>query len=234
MKKGKARLFVTMILKAVIFLSAVIGTALSAFANERMFMSGSKVFMYFTIQSNILVAFISLVGVFFWIRNTQPKNGWYVFKFVGTVAITLTGVVFCFVLAPTLGGMAWNVQNILTHVVTPILSVLDFFVVGTDSEIKKGSVVAVTIPPILYAIYAGIGYAKGWEFAAGYNYPYFFLNWGSSAGAFGFTNELPFMGTAWWILAILAFLLVIGTVYLLILDVLKGRRRCLFCRASGG
>jgi len=29
-------------------------------------------------------------------------------KFVGTVAITLTGLVFCFVLAPTMGKCAWN------------------------------------------------------------------------------------------------------------------------------
>ena len=233
MKKGKARLAVTMILKVVIFCSALIGTALTAIANEKMFMNGSAAFMYFTIQSNILVALISLVGAIFWMKNSMPGNGWYVFKFVGTVAITLTGVVFCFVLAPTLGDLAWNVQNVLTHVVTPILSVIDFFVVGTDSEIKKGSVVTVTIPPILYAIYAGIGYVRGWEFAPGYNYPYFFLNWGSPAGAFGFTGELPFMGTAWWILAILVFLIVIGTVYLLILDVLKGRRRCLFGKAVG-
>ena len=61
----------------------------------------------------------------------------------------------------------------------------------------------------------------GWEFLEGINYPYFFLNWGSPAGAFGFTDGLPFMGTVWWILAILLFLLLVGYGYLGILELLK-------------
>ena len=47
----------------------------------------------------------------------------------------------------------------------------------------------------------------------GQNYPYFFLNWGSPAAAFGFTDELPYMGCVWWILAILLFLIIIGWSY---------------------
>jgi hypothetical protein len=81
----------------------------------------------------------------------------------------------------------------------------------------------VTLPPLAYAVYAGIGYIAGWQFLEGINYPYFFLNWGSPAGAFGFTNELPFMGSAWWILAILLFLLAVGTLYLRLLDALRKR-----------
>ena len=55
---------------------------------------------------------------------------------------------------------------------------------------------------------------NGWEFATGVNYPYFFLNWGSPAGLFGFSDELPFIGTGWWILVILVFLIIVGLVYL--------------------
>ncbi len=135
---------------------------------------------------------------------------------MGTVSITLTGVVFGFVLAPTLGAAAWNIQNTLTHLVVPVVAVIDFFVVAPKANIHKKNVIFVIIPPILYAIYAGIGYVRGWEFAEGINYPYFFLNWGSKAGAFGFTNELPFMGSAWWILALLIFLIAVGYCYLAI------------------
>ena len=49
----------------------------------------------------------------------------------------------------------------------------------------------------------------------------FFLNWGSPAGAFGFTNGLPFVGVAWWILAILVFLIAIGYAYLVLADLIK-------------
>ena len=123
-------------------------------------------------------------------------------------------------LSPTLGPNAWNVHNIITHVIVPLLSIIDFFIVGQGFNIKKKNACFVIIPPVLYAIYAGIGYKMGWQFAEGINYPYFFLNWGSPAGAFGFSNELPFMGCMWWIIAIFVFLIVIGLLYLWILDLI--------------
>ena len=218
---SKRRLVLTYLFKDIVFVAAIVGTLISAFSSKTAFMGGSTVFMYFTIQSNIAIAAIALIGGSILWSQRKPGAAWYVIKFVGTIAITLTGVVFCFVLAPTLGDKAWNLQNVLTHVVTPVFSIADFFVSGIDSDIKKRNVFWVIVPPILYAIYAGIGYVRGWEFAPGYNYPYFFLNWGSPAGAFGFSKELPFMGVAWWILVIMAFLLLIGYLYLKILDGIK-------------
>lgn len=216
---------ISYLLKIIVFISAVAGTILSYLGSQDSFMGGSRVFMFFTTQSNIAMAIISLIGLCYMIRARAVGQVWQVVKFVGTVAITLTGVVFCFVLAPTLGDDAWNIQNILTHVVVPVFSVVDFFVVSTAFDIKKKSVFYVIIPPILYAIYAGIGYANNWQFVEGYNYPYFFLNWGSNAGAFGFTNELPFMGTAWWILALFIFLIIVGYIYLVIADLLRNREK---------
>ena len=201
--------------------AAIVGTLISAFSNKTAFMGGNTVFMYFTIQSNIAIAAIALIGGCILWSQAKPGAAWYVVKLVGTIAITLTGVVFCVILAPTLGDKAWNIQNVLTHVISPVFAIADFFVSGIDSNIKKRNVFWVIVPPILYAIYAGIGYVRGWEFAPGYNYPYFFLNWGSPAGAFGFSKELPFMGVAWWILVIMAFLLLIGYLYLKILDGIK-------------
>ncbi|MBR5650097.1 Pr6Pr family membrane protein [Pseudobutyrivibrio sp.] len=216
---------ISYLLKIIVFVSAVVGTILSYLGSQDSFMGGSRVFMFFTTQSNIVMAIISLIGLCYMIRVREAGQVWQVVKFVGTVAITLTGVVFCFVLAPTLGDDAWNIQNVLTHVVVPVFSVIDFFVVSTAFDIKKKSVFYVIIPPILYAIYAGIGYANNWQFVEGYNYPYFFLNWGSKAGAFGFTNELPFMGTAWWILALFIFLIIVGYIYLVIADLLRNREK---------
>ena len=169
----------------------------------------------------VAVAVISLIGFCLMKSGREISSIWYIIKFVGAVSITLTGAVFCFVLAPTLGGGAWNIQNILTHVVVPIAAVIDYFVTGVSGSIKKRSTIWVIIPPLIYAVYAGIGYKLNWQFSEGYNYPYFFLNWGSPAGAFGFTNELPFMGTAWWILALLIALLIVGYLYLLLIDLLK-------------
>ena len=201
---------ISLILKFAIVLSAAAGVTLSALASSKTFMGGSVVFMYFTIQSNIAIALVSLIGSFLLIRGKPVGNVWYVIKYVATVSITLTGVVFIFVLAPILGGFAWELQNILTHVVVPLAAIIDFFVTGPYGNIKKSCVFFVTLPPLAYAIYAGIGYVAGWEFSKGTNYPYFFLNWGSPAGAFGFTKGLPFMGCGWWILALMFLLIAVG------------------------
>ncbi|MCR5501929.1 MAG: Pr6Pr family membrane protein [Lachnospiraceae bacterium] len=217
MKEGKTRTVTTVILKSAVIVSVIAGLLLSFGAARGSFMSGSRIFMYFTIQSNILIGLICLAGLFFLSGKIRPDGRWAVSVFVGTVSITLTGLVFCFILAPTLGAGAWSMHNILTHVSVPLFSIADFFVMGRDYRIGKNRLVYITIPPLLYVIYAGIAYVKGWEFSSGHNYPYFFLNWGSPAGAFGFKKGFPFMGCVWWIAAILLLLLAVGSFYLWLL-----------------
>ena len=222
---GTKAKILSVFLKCAVIISSAVGVILSSIAGAQSFMGGGRVFMYFTVQSNIAIALVCAVGAVLLVRNQPVKNIWYLIKYVFTVSITLTGVVFCFVLAPTLGKHAWRLQHVLTHVVVPLAAILDFFVTGRYGSIKKRSVFFVIIPPLLYAIYTGIAYVAKWEFSRGVHYPYFFLNWGSPAGAFGFTNDLPYMGCAWWILLILVMLLAVGYGYLLALDLLKRRSR---------
>ncbi len=216
---------VSFFLKLVVILSAAVGTYLSTGAVRRAFMGGSRALMYFTIQSNILIAVICLVSGVLMLRKKPIPVAWQVVTFVGTVAITLTGVVYCIMLAPLLGNYAWRLNNVLTHVVVPAAAILDFFVMGEGGRIPRRSVLLVTLPPLAYAVYAGIGYLAKWEFSDGVYYPYFFLNWGSPAGAFGFTDELPYMGCVWWILLIFLFLIGIGWLYLALLDRINGRKQ---------
>lgn len=215
---SKTRKNLSVVLKLAVIISAVLGTVLSALGGQNSFMGGSVVFMYFTIQSNIAIAVICAVGCYLLMQDRSISYAWYIVKLVGTVSITLTGVVFVVMLAPVLGDKAWNIQNTLTHVVVPVAAIADFFVIASGSGIRKKDVVYVTIPPLLYVIYAGIGYIRKWEFALGVNYPYFFLNWGSPAGAFGFSNELPFMGCVWWILILSGFLIAVGLCYIALAD----------------
>ncbi len=212
---------ISCLLKGIVIIAAAAGIIKSVFSGNRTFMSGSRVFKFFTIQSNIAIALICAVGLYKLLKRKPIPNTWYLVKFVGTVSITLTGIVYCFVIAPTLGNNAWGLANVLTHMIVPLASVIDFFVTGRYGTIAKKDVWYVTLPPLAYAVYAGIGYLAGWEFLEGINYPYFFLNWGSPAGAFGFTRGLPFMGVVWWILALLLFLILVGYLYLVILDRLK-------------
>ena len=204
----------SLILKAVTVLSAAVGIGMTAADAKNSFMGGRTMYMFFTIQSNILIAFICLAGFFLMIRDREVGKAWRVIKLAGTVAITLTGLVFCFVLVPVLGNRFWNVYNTMTHVAVPIAAVADWFASGASEGIKKRAVFFVLIPPLLYVIYAAIGFVRGWQFSKGVNYPYFFLNWESPAGAFGFTEGPPFMGCGWWILSLMLLLLLTGWLYL--------------------
>jgi len=210
----------TIIFKLIVIISAIIGIILSAIKSDA-FMGGSTVFMYFTIQSNILIAAICFIGLGLVLLKSKANNIWSVIKLVSTISITLTGLVFTFVLAPTLGNDAWSLNNVLTHAVVPVAAVIDFFIVGVHLSLKKKDVFFVVIPPLMYVIYAGIGYAADWKFTKTANYPYFFLNYGSSAGAFGFSSSLPYMGVVWWILFLLLLLIGLGFLYLKIIDLLK-------------
>ena len=131
---SQTRKMISYILKLTVIISVVTGTVLSYFAGRSSFMGGSTVFMYFTIQSNIVIAVICAVGGFLLIRNKKISKAWYIVKLAGTVSITLTGVVFVVLLVPLLGDDAWNVQNTLTHAVVPAAAVVDFFVAAPASE----------------------------------------------------------------------------------------------------
>lgn len=220
-KRFNKKKIISLILKLIVFLAAGIGTFLSAYAGRKSFMGGNTVFMYFTIQSNIAVAIICLVGVHLMLANRKINHVMEIIKYMSATSISLTGLVFCIVLAPTLGVYAWNPQNILTHVVVPIAAVADFFVVGQKYSYRKVEALWAIVPPMLYVIYAGVGFICGWEFSEGITYPYFFLNWGSEAGAIGFSKQLPFAGPVWWITIVLGLLVLIGLGYFKILSALR-------------
>lgn len=211
------RKIISLVLKAIVVICAIVGTILSAIANKSV--GVQKTFMYFTIQSNIAIAIICLVGFIFILLNKDRERTGAIIKLVGTVSITLTGIVFCAVLAPTMGIGAWKPQSVLTHAVVPSVAIADYFVLGNSYKYKKAEIFYVILPPIAYAIYAGIGYALKWSFSGGERYPYFFLNWGSKAGAFGFAGELPFMGCVYWIILLFGFLVGVGFLYTKLVDI---------------
>lgn len=192
------------------------------------FMAGGTAFLYFTVQSNL---WIGAVCALFFALNTaalfRPSftipRALHLVKFVFTVSITLTGIVFCCVLAPTMPGSFRSAANVLTHVVVPLAAIVDLFLCRPQ-DIRFGHFAYALIPPVYYLIFAGIGYALGWDFGGGNNYPYFFLNWDSPAGAFGFSSEMPyFMGCVWWILFLILFLSGMATGYIALIKRLNRR-----------
>ena len=83
----RTRKIISYALKLVVILTAVLGTLMSALAGRNSFMGGSRVFMYFTIQSNIAAALLCAIGGFLLLRNKGIGNAWCVVKLAGTVSI---------------------------------------------------------------------------------------------------------------------------------------------------
>lgn len=206
------RKIISYMLKAIVVISSVVGVALFAIPGTDGFMGAGTTFMYFTIQSNIAIAAVALIGIIMMILKKRYRQ-FEIIQLVFTVSISLTGLVFCIMLAPTFGASAFVINNVLTHIISPVAAVADFFVEERKYALRKRDVTYVIIPPICYVIYAGIGYASNWDFGNGVNYPYYFLNWGSPAGAFKIVKEAPYLGTVYYILILAGVVVGLGFLY---------------------
>ena len=210
-----ARKITSIILKSIIVLFVIVGVIMHMIDDYR-------AILFFTTQSNIWIAAICLVGLVLMLLNKPIAKWMYSVKLIFTVSITLTGVVYCTMLAPFLGEEAYTFSSTLLHVVVPLVSVVDFLVCDYPATFKKWECVTVTIPPIYYLVFAGIGYALKWDFGyGGQTYPYFFLNWGSPAGAFGFSSESPYMGVFYYVIILSAFVIGIAALYILIAKLIR-------------
>ena len=200
------RKITSLIIKSAIVLSVCTGVLIHVLADYR-------ALLFFTTQSNVWIAVVCLVGIVLMLAKVPLKGWMYSVKLVFTVSITLTGVVYCTMLAPFIGAEAYTFSSTLLHVVVPVLSIVDFFLFDCYAY-KKWECLTVTVPPFYYLIFAGIGYALNWDFGyGGQNYPYFFLNWGSPAGAFGFSSESPYIGVFYYVLILLAFVVGVGVLF---------------------
>ncbi len=177
----------------------------------------SKRLLFFTTQSNIWVLIIMAVLLVYPFTKQGKKDKWsqslYTVKFVFTVSITITAIVFCCFLGPFADSSyhAWSFHSLLLHVIVPILTVADFFIDHTPVNLSGKTFYTLIIPSLCYFILAGILCAFKYDFGRGEPYPYFFMNFYSPAGVFGFSSTPPFiMGSFYWILLFLFIMIGVG------------------------
>jgi hypothetical protein len=128
--------------------SAFTGVAMLFLVEHR----GPDEFVYFTVQSNLLVGFC-----FLWAaiarcvprRLAQPQA---FLRGAVTLYITVTFLVFHFVLANPSSGFGdgsdqfGTVQNVLLHTVTPLLALLDWLLVGVERPRWRWAAAWLTYP----------------------------------------------------------------------------------------
>lgn len=209
---------VSFALKWAVVAVALGGVALGFFtARADGYSHWSKRALYFTTQSNIWI------GVTMLLLALQPYFPFqeivfkrlYFFKYIFTVSITMTGLVFCCLLAPFAKDYpAWTPFSFCVHVFSPLLSVADFFVDETPTALPPRAVLLSAIPPITYFLFASVLSLFEVDFGRGEPYPYFFVYLRSPVGLFGFSKEFPFiMGSFYWYALFALVLFSIGKIF---------------------
>lgn len=183
--------------------------------------------LYFTIQSNIWILGVSLIMCCFDWQHRKIPEIIFTVKFIFTVSITLTGIVYNLILAPQYGMLfgsfwrAYSVSVVLLHVVVPVLSVISFLYFDNVNS-SKGLPLAGCVMPLLY--FAGVmllslnGRSEGlFEGMGGGStrFPYFFMDYETN-GWFTFSGNIGELGVFYWIAVglLLTFALSAGLLWL--------------------
>jgi hypothetical protein len=185
-----------------------------------------KHFLYYTIQSNIEIGIISLISLFFLLRkNGQIPQVVYALKFIFTVAITLTGLVFNFILYPasifsTHPLNPLSTANFFTHIFVPILSLVDFFAFDYKLKITKKTFLLGLITPLIYFIFVMFCTKVGIRFNGNLFVPYFFLDYKANSW---FQIGDGKIGVFYWVIIQILIVLLISSVLLFFLKKRKNK-----------
>ena len=215
-----ARKSISVTLKICIVATSLGGVLLSLItAQKDGYSHWARRLLYFTAQSNIWIGVITLFSLLLPLFSSRKKHAEQVFilRYLFTVSITLTGLVFCGLLAPfaaDYGFPTWNISSVLTHAVSPALSIAEFFIGEWEFVLQNKHVALRGIPPALYFATAFLLEFFRVDFGRGTPYPYFFMNFRSPVGVFGFSSRPPFvMGTFYWFLLFPLLMYAIAVLY---------------------
>lgn len=194
---------IRMLILSALIIVGVLGIILTAVSTS--FMGGASVFYFFTVQSNIFIiamAFLFLGHEIICLINKKETVNQVMLqiKFVATVAITITFLVFFTMLAPLMGvDYLLSFKNFSLHAIVPILAIIDFIVFDTDINLSYPKSLIATIAPISYVFFVyAIGVPLKLQYAENLYFPYFFLNYEQN----GFFFEKGF-GVIPWVIVLL-------------------------------
>ena len=179
--RPKTIIFLNLLIEALLISIGTYGILLNV-ARGGSFMGSTSSFMYFTIQSNITIVAITLIFFVLKIielisKKSLINNVLLHIKFVFTVAITITFLVFFILLAPSnSSSYLTSLNNLTVHAVVPVLALIDFFFFDNDIEFNKFSPLFGALPPLAYLGYVFICVGIGARFN-GDLVPYFFLDY---------------------------------------------------------
>lgn len=156
----------------------VIACGFGIYLNFKAFTVGGAI-IYYTVQSNVMCFIFYLVTVILKIAGKLKKNSnYYILKGMVTMAITVTMVVFQFVITDS--GMAAYAGNelasIMAHIVVPLLVMSDYVIFGEKGNLKRNYPFIWSATLVFYVIFDFVYVALGGRFGDGSIYPYLYMN----------------------------------------------------------
>lgn len=228
---NKKEIVIGIIIKTIAILASVYGLVLS--------MKDVMSLTYFTNLSNILIDFIS--GVFLVSDIIKLKsngsvdlktNALYIVKFLFTISITLTFLVYLLILAPTAEDGILSAYfsdgggSFCVHFLGPVLAIIDFIFFDYEYESVTKHAFYGIIPPLCYVGFIVVLGTFGVRWSGKMYAPYNFINYGAKTGWFGFDlsqigGESLGIGVFYMIIILVLIFLGIGRVYLMLKNLRK-------------
>lgn len=158
---------------------------------------------YYTNLSNYFVFVVSVIVLADNVKRVRAgemrghNNVIRLFKFMTTIMIMVTFLVYCILLGNPFSVDFWqNLGNLTYHVIAPVLFILDFFLFDEHRSLNVFAPLWSVVIPLVYVAYVFILGAS----IPGFEYPYFFLD----------VNELGYGGVLIWVLILLVVFIAIG------------------------
>jgi CDP-diglyceride synthetase len=210
-------------LKAGVILSCGLGITLQLRAGSGGLMAAQSLFKYFTTQSNAWIALACLAVLLVdWLsmaRKPKSKRSmaeqqttkWYAtlmtVKYMFTVSILLTFMVFAVLLAPLMPrSYLMSPANFFLHYLTAMLATADYLICDYHHQMPRRNVLLGLVMPFLYLITALAASFRGVRFG-GQRVPYFFMDY-AKLGWFEINSQG--MGVVYWVALLMVLLLIIG------------------------
>lgn len=170
------------------------------------FMGNGTALNFYTLQSNLWVFILELVLLLLTIIEDVKqvsiiKEKMVVLKFVMTVAILVTFIVYWSMLAPYVAQKnVLALSNVILHAISPILMLVDFLVFDREYTFKKNNVYLTIIPPLYYLIFSMVrAEISDTVFTQGSRYPYWFID----IDTFGWLGNINGPGVIYWAILVL-------------------------------
>jgi hypothetical protein len=155
---------------ALAILAAVVTTHLDA--GSRGPVNPFNLYGYFTIQSNLIAAVVLLIAGIASLAGRTQGLGLSLLRAIATTILVIVGIVYAVLLAPlgAAGGVPVPWANVVLHILSPIVIVLDWLLVGDRLRLRLSQIWAILVYPIVWTAVVLIrGATDGWV-------PYPFLN----------------------------------------------------------